>query len=344
MLTRIFLSPKWAAATLLVVAVPAPASQIFAVAGNLGLKTDTQKSSWSVIPPNPASTIQWFVGDPKLTNPSLESWDGNKVPNQAMGEPQPYFPAGQGGALGPVSASFGGPAPDNSYAENSGAGQSQVAGGVGTANWSATAEGTLGTKAGASWHSVTTAVDPWAISASDFTNFTGSTYDLFFMAGLTGADLASPDGGIGLDVSYQTAEGTQDLLNLTANSGGVQATEGTLAGLSIYLLSSPTESPSSLTGPPLSAAQIQSLLQGLVTSGELTSSVLFGFELNGQAIPTLDLGGGVVAWMNVTGTTSDGANGGAAVPEPASLSLFAAGGVLIVLGRLGRRKRSASAE
>jgi hypothetical protein len=333
-----------AAAALLALAAPMPASQIFATAGNLGLKSDTQKSSWSVIPPNPAATIQWFVGDPKLTNPSLENWDGNQVPNQAMAPAQPYFPGGAGGALGPVSASFGGPAPDNSYAENSGAGQSQVANGVGTANWSATAEGTLGTKAGASWHSFTTAVDPWAIDSSNFANITGSTYDLFFMAGLTGADFASPDAGMGFDVSYQTAEGTQDLLNVSANSSGVQATEGTLAGLSIYLLTSPTESPSSVTGTPLSAAQIQSLLQGLISSGELTSSVLFGFELNGQAIPTLDLGGGVVAWMNVTGTTSDGAVGGSAVPEPASLSLFAAGGVLIVLGRMGRRKRSASAE
>ena len=336
--TRIFLSPIGAAAALLIFAASAPASTIIASAGNLALKSDTVKSSWSVMPPNPAANIQWFVGDPVLAAAPLESWDGNKVPNQAMGPAQPYFPGGAGGTLGPVSASFGGPAPENSYAENSGAGQSTVAAGVGTAKWSATADGTLGTKAGASWHSVTTAKDPWAIDAGNFANITGSTYDLFFMAGLNGADLASPDGGIGFDVSYQTAEGTQDLLKLTADGSGVHATEGTLAGLQIYLLSSPTESPSSVSGPPLSAADIQNLLQSLSNTGQLTSSVLFGFELNGQQIPTLDMGGGVVAWMNATGTAVDGAVGGSAVPEPTSLSLFAAGGVLIALGRMRRRK------
>jgi len=326
-----------AAAVLLALAVPASASSIFATAGNLGLKTDTSNSSWRVVLPAPPSNIQWFVGDSNLAGAPLESVDGMKIPNQIMGPPQPYFPAG---ALGPVSAEFGGPAPENSYAENSGKGQSQVAGGVGTATWSATATGTLGTKAGASWHSFTTAKDPWGITASDFSSVPSSTYDLFFMAGLTGADLDSADAGLGVDVSYQTGAGTRDLLDVTADSSGVHATIGTIAGLEIFLLSSPTESPSAITGAPLSAAEIQSLLASLSTTGQLSSPVLFGFELNGLPIPTQNLGSGVVAWMNVDGIVFDGADGGGSnVPEPASFSLLAAGGILVGLGRLRRRVR-----
>jgi hypothetical protein len=44
--------------------------------------------------------------------------------------------------------------------------------------------------------------------------------------------------------------------------------------------------------------------------------------------------------MNVDGVVSDGASGsGSTVPEPTSLSLLAAGGFLIALGRLGKRKQ-----
>ena len=71
---------------------------------------------------------------------------------------------------------------------------------------------------------------------------------------------------------------------------------------------------------------------GLVNTGDLSTPLRFGSELSGQPIPTQDLGGGVVAWMNVDGTVSDGAAGGSFTPEPASFSLFAAGGILIVVG------------
>jgi hypothetical protein len=208
------------------------------------------------------------------------------------------------------------------------------------ASWNAIATGITGFLPGANWHSVTTAQDPWAISASDFANLTGS-YDLFFMAGLTGASLDSPDSSLGFDVSYQTGAGTQALLDVSADSSGVQVTEGTLAGLEIYLLGSTSDGPLDVTGSPLSTSAIQTLLQSLSSTGSLSSSVLFGFELNGQPIPTQDLGGGVVAWMNVDGTVSDGASGsGSTVPEPTSLSLLAAGGFLIALGRLGKRKQA----
>ena len=335
--------PLWVAAALAVLAAPTPASSIFAVAGSGALMpaADTVKASWNSVAPNPLSQIQWFVGDSVVGAKPLESVDGVNIPNQALAPPQAYLPGGAVGPLGPVSATFGGPAPVNSTATNSGAGLSRIVNlnGIGpavNASWSATATGTLGTKAGASWHAVTTAKDPWAIGAANFSNMPGPTFDLFFLAGLTGADLDSADSSLSLDVSYQTGAGTEDLLNLSADRAGAQVTIGSVPGLEIYLLSSITDGPNDVTGPPLKAANIQALLMGLVNTGNLSTPLLFGLELNGQPIPTQDLGGGVVAWMNVDGTVTDGA-AGPGVPEPASLSLFAAGGVLIVLGRLRQK-------
>ena len=324
------------AAALLALAVPASASSIFATAGNLGLKKDTSNSSWRVVLPAPPSNIQWFVGDSNLAAAPLESVDGTKIPTRLWDRRSLIFRRRRWGRC---RRSLVGRRLRIVMPRIRGRGRARWRRG-GTATWSATATGTLGTKAGASWHSFTTAKDPWGITASDFSSVPNSTYDLFFMAGLTGADLDSADAGLGFDVSYQTGAGTEDLLDVTADSSGVHATIGTIAGLEIYLLSSPTESPSAITGAPLTAAEIQSLLASLGTTGQLSSSVLFGFELNGLPIPTQDLGSGVVAWMNVTGIVYDGADGGGSnVPEPTSFSLLAAGGILVGVGRLRRRTK-----
>jgi hypothetical protein len=325
----------WIAAALLMAALPGHSTTIFAVAGNLEKAKDTTNSSFSSMAPAANSSIQWFSGPNNLDGTVTQS------PRVSLGAAQNYFGAGNAGqALGPVSATYG-PGGAGSTVTNSGEGNSSsaVKAGVGTvytANWSATATGHLGGGANAQWHAHTDGVDPWSMNASDFSNLPGPTFDLFFMAGITDADFDSLDSGINFDVGYRTGGGTIALLQMSANGSGAQAHIGSLSGLEIFLLSSPTDGPADISGSPLTAADIQGLLMGLVNTGSLSSPLIFGFELNGQAIPTQDMGGGTLAQFTVDAGVSDGA-AGSAVPEPASLSLFAAGGVLIVLGRLRRR-------
>jgi len=340
----------------LALAVPTPAAAIFVVDGSLGVAAASQPGVYANVIPR-LGFVEWFAGNPGGIPglDAIQKVDTVQVPNPAASFGNTtYFGADAKGNtigkdLGPFSKTYnGGPAPENSQVFNKGQGKSTVAPGPGagvgsgnkdyTANWSASATGQLGTNPTnglvAGWQAVTVAEDPWDIDASNFAYMPGSTFDLFFMAGLTGADLSSPNASLDFDISYQTGAGTQDLLDVTVDRSGVHATEGTIAGLEIYRLAQDTDGALDVTGSPLTASRIQALLQGLSSSGQLTSSVLFGFELSGQPIPTQDLGGGVVAWMNVDGAVTDSA----VAPEPASLSLFAAGGILIAAGRLRKRK------
>jgi hypothetical protein len=329
-----------AAATLWIAVLPIHATTISAVAGNVKLKlSDTVNGPYQSLTPTDNPKIQWFSGANILDGSTTQN------PRVSLGAAQNYFGANNAPqALGPVTMTFGPTAKNGSTVTSSGEGQSHAdqkpgVGTVYTADWSATATGTLGSVSNAVWHAHTDGVDPWNLDISNFSSAPGLTYDLFFAAGLTGADFDSADSSMSFDVGYRTGAGLEQLLGLSADGSGSHVTIGSVQGLEIFLLSSATDGPEDISGSPLTAAAIQGLLQGLVNTGDLSSPLIFGFELNGQAAPTQDLGGGVVASFSAVAGVSDGASGPAtSTPEPTSFSLLAAGGTLIALGRLRKRR------
>jgi hypothetical protein len=339
-----------AAAILLLFARTAPATSITAYAGQPGVRsTDTApgKSVWQVSPPGTAgvsaASLTWVAG--------VDTEDGQSSPNPAQTfGPQNYF--GPGGAPVPNFVNMYevyGAAP-GSLAINKGSGSSSavpILNPNGTflrtdyiANWTITATGSLGNLRSSSWSSHTGANDPWSLTASDFAGYSISTYDLFFAAGITSADLSS-GGSFGFDVSYQTASGTSDLLNVSGGLGGVNVSMGSIPGLQIYAMANQTDGPEDLTGAPLTAGLIQALFRSAADTGILASPVEFGFLLSGQTIPTQDMGGGAVAWLNASTSVDDQASGSStAAPEPGAFALIGSGLVgIAVWGRWRRAMR-----
>jgi hypothetical protein len=333
----------WIAAISLLGVRSASATTILASAGSLGKANDTTPGTytWSYNPPAAGSGITFTAG--------VDSEDSKNNPDPAvtLGKDN-YF--GPGNApqpavvFGPVN--YGGPGPANSIATNSATLKSNVVAVAGaaphtnyTADWSVTATGTLGNGAGnRNWHSFTQAQDPWNLDASDFSGITGPTYALYFMSGIDSASI-SPNGTFDLDVYYQTADFTMDLLNVGGGVGGVTVSVNPYPGLQIYELTSENEGAADITGSPLTAGQIQNLFQGVADTGKLTSPVLFGFIVDGLNVPTQDMGAGVLAAMNSDVSVSDSAsNTNPSTPEPGAFLLIGSG--LVALAFIRRRRRT----
>ena len=144
--------------------------------------------------------------------------------------------------------------------------------------------------------------------------------------------------GTTIHATETTPAGTENLLQLAANGTMTNASIGGVAGLDIFLLNSPTESANDLTGAPLTAANVDSVLMGLVGSGSLASPLIFGFELNDRTITS------GVSFSSVLGVDDGAAGGGSTVPEPASLPLFAVGVILILAGGFRKKNQADTAE
>jgi hypothetical protein len=343
-------SPLILSAIFLVFAAGTRASTITAEAGSVGLKdkqSKTGKNTWNYNAPGTAGTaaaeISWIAG--------VDTEDGNNDPSPALTYgPEPYF--NQDGT-GRTFNAFGKDHPlvfgpkTGSQAINDGSGSSSVSQTTGSdphmqykANWQITATGKLGDPkkiTNPMWKSHTEAVDPWTITPSDFLGFSGPTFDVFFEAGITSANL-SPNGTLGFDVTYQTGAGTIDLLHVTGGIGSVTVDMPAIPGLQIYAITDQTSGADDLAGAPLTAGGIQSLFQSLDDTGVLSSPALFGFLLQDQPIPTQDIGGGAVASLGVDTSVDDHAENTSttSTPEPAIFALLGSG--LAAIALWGRRR------
>jgi hypothetical protein len=206
------------------------------------------------------------------------------------------------------------------------------------AQFTATASGTLGKAKNGQvpeYFAVSQGRDPWFLDPADFSGLTGPDYNLYFAAGIGSATYSS-SGGIGFEVSYQTAAGSEALLQIVFSGASVSVTNDSPAGLSIFRLTSIDQSPGDITGSPLTLSAIQALLESSLAGGHnIDTPILFGFFLNNVPIPTVSMSDGSVAGLHVDIAAQEAAT----APEPGSYVLLASG--LLLVARL-RRKGGAS--
>jgi hypothetical protein len=329
---------------LLLVALARPAAAATASASSNSLflgttATTPGTATWRWLTPTSLDTITWKSGTNHADATPFTHTDVSETYFTFVLPPPPAPP---NMVIGGKAAFTGfsytdGPGAAGSVATTSGAGSSTYVARKGVANWTVTATGTLGTSAppNPSWDSTCSGADPRAISLGELSTFT-SEYNLFFVAGLTDASF-SPNGSAELNVSYDTAAGSDLLLSIHLSSAGAVVTGGTAAGLTIYDAPAVDVDPDTFLGSPQTAAQIQSDLQSDLSGNALGSDHYFAFFLSGLSIPTTDMGSGVGAEVHATAKVSDAA----AAPEPAaSMLLGVAVAVIAIRRRLGRPRET----
>jgi hypothetical protein len=299
--------------------------------------TQTGFSTWVFSEPTARDTILWQSG--------VNQTDGVLHPLQIFG-PEGKFDFSTGTFAPRTYTGFNrsdGPGPLGSFAFTTGNGSSAlvphpiIPGVVPTATWAVSARGSLGSGAGASWSARARADDPVSIAPAQLAHISEPTYDLFDTVGLLGGTLSS-EGNVELGVSYETATGATNLLDIEVNAAGATVTSDSPPGLSFFLLDSlvggPTEPGS---GNPISLMDIQSMVDSDIAPDLSIASPLFiGIYWQGIPVPTVDLGDGAVARIDTMSMAFDEAQ---AVVEPSTFALLGSGLLWVGLYQAQRVRR-----
>ena len=177
-----------------------------------------------------------------------------------------------------------------------------------TVSWQVTATGSRGPASLTSWDSRAEGRDPFSVTPAKLAQagITGSQYDLYFPAELSGGSHLGVSGSLKLRAFYDDAAGSTKLLDISADSSGVTVTSDNPPGVSYYLLSSTAEGPTEVAANQVSLATIQSMIAAdLATDAILNNSVSVGIVLDNLPVPTVDLGDGSVAKIRVETEAND---------------------------------------
>ena len=290
----------------------------------------SSSGSWSSPKPDAAlaATLTWTSGPntadgtpyPLVTYPTAPDLPIHKFVNNGGGFPQGI----------PVVSVFSRDCPGDygSVSTTSGTASSTVGVFNYTCNFTVTADGTLGNNPNPppnpEWSSKATGKDPWPDFSDDVPDPSQLTYDVYIPVGIGG----SPgNGSISFSTSYETADTMLPLLDITATPNSVTVTGD--ADASYYLLSAIDAAPTTDPGNQVSLDWIQaSLLNEIDASGSI-SPLYIGICVDGIAIPTTDMGNGVVAIVHDDIQATDQAT----IPEPATLSLLSLGELAVLRRR-----------
>lgn len=291
---------------------------------------DWEDETWETSDPNRAlrATITWTSGrntlDGVSTGPMLTYGPENKFDRDSIGWPAARTFTGFSRPEGPGNR--------GSLCTTWGEGRSFV--GITTywAEFSVYAAGNLGTKPAPPtpmWDAQTTAKDPWPLQIIDLPDPGDPYFDLYVPFGIVGGQPGN--GSIDFLASYETAAGTESLLNVHVTAEDVSV-EG-LAGASFFRMAAMDAVPTVAPGDEVSLAWIQAFLRDqMIAHGRIQDPLYLGIYLDDVVTPRVEIGGGAVALIHdeIRARDLD------AVPEPASLIGFACGGALLALRR---RKR-----
>jgi hypothetical protein len=324
------------AVLLAVCAANVQAAEVEGHSGGWGLNTRSGSASWVWFTnPTAATQIKWTSG---ANEADATPFGPHPTVSEAKFAPGPPL---AGKTFKPFAHTDNGP--KGSTSDTSGSGSSTVTPGTlwGTnysASWLITATGELGPGPGAvNWKSKMEGVDPFAITSQMLDDAdAGPTFDLFVSAGLSGH--YSANGGIGLDVSYETNDGTSNLLSIWLDATGAAVSNDSLSNLTIYHLASADEGPTLNPSEIVTLSDIQTLLNAdIALDHSLDTPLYLGFVLTDVPRPTVELADGAVAniYNGVTAVDAD-----AAVPEPGGWAMTIAG--FAMLGGALRRRRYAT--
>ena len=206
------------------------------------------------------------------------------------------------------------------------------------AMWNIMAGGKLGTIKPGPWNytSKMFASDPFNITSAQLSEagIIDTHYDLFLKVGLEAGDFTE-NGGIDLNVSYETSSEVTNLLNIQIDASGVTATNDDPTGLSFYLMDGiDAEPPVDETGLTSLASIEEMLLTDVSSDYTIDSPLTLGIVWEDIPLPTVDLGDGSFAKIHTnTAATETGA-----VPEPSAILLLSSG--LFVVGIYRQRMKT----
>lgn len=211
------------------------------------------------------------------------------------------------------------------------------------ATMTVTATGFLGSPAPAEYRAKGKITDPWPAFASGFNQFPGETFDLFVPFAILGGNSAgsgqglingSPvayESGFGFEISYETAEGTANLLSIQISGRDVSVDGNSSAAIQYFRLDPTGLLPATDSALEIGLDEIRSLLvSDLADDMEINTPLGLGILWNDLPKPTQpigdvhilkepapdDLNGAPVALLHVDEHAYDGAaSEGVTVPE-----------------------------
>ncbi len=277
--------------------------------------TGTNNFRWST--PTAANTIKWTSG---------ENWtDGFSWSQRTYGPELKFALAPVRGRIFTGFSRTNGPSLHcGSSATTSGTGSSTVGrtftGGIRyLSSWTVNAGGALGTiprvpvgtcSGYRGYDAQATGKDPVTINAAQLADagVTGPV-DLMFGGGLTGGSwsrVSTDDyvesGGIGLDVSFETAAGSWRLLSIRAGASGVSvqgAAADFPADVLYYTADDPDADPATLRDNPVSLEDLQSLLDSSVSNNSLSRPIYVVIVLHNVQIPDESIDGDTLVAIHV---------------------------------------------
>lgn len=208
---------------------------------------------------------------------------------------------------------------------------------AGTVTWTVGVSGAPGgpPKDRPFWSAKMSGWDPWFIGFDEL-NDAGllgeNTVDLFFPVSMFGAETGFEGGEVGWEAWFDLSGTRYDLLNVLASeAGGVSVTDPASPAnfsIDVYsmtdIFSTETDAGSILITP----SSIQSALASDFTDGFMDNQIVLGFLLSG--VPVADILAGETS-LNFSATAA----AGDAIPEPATFSLLALGGLMLAIHRRG---------
>ena len=266
--------------------------------------TDTSSSTWTNVMPTARDVISFTFGENRVdatpyaasTSPAETKFDmSGAVPG---GKALTTVDRVDSGPLGSVVRCSGG----GSSARNTIDGTTTW-----TCRWRTNVVGRLGNKVRSRWNGYARGNDPYHVLPEDFANM-GITdgWDALIPVGLDPGTELGLGGSIALNVYYDTASSTTQLLSLYVDINGVTTSSDAPLGLEFFPIPNLEEDPRNGFDEAITLEELKTLLESdLIPDRTLDSPLYIGIVWEDIPIPTVDLGNGAVARFRIETEVTD---------------------------------------
>ena len=279
-------------------ALPESSADTYAYCGSSviwGKKRDDGSAAWRWVNPTEEDKIHWIDGNNRadaetvgpVSKPSETKFDHSEEDTIA------------GKNYRELNERLTGTA--GSWVRTRAWGGSSINNGIPTCRWTNFVDGDLGDGDEVYWKGRSQGKDPFHLFPSDFEAMQATDrWDLFTVAGLDqGTSLNSTTSLVKLDVFYDTADSTRNLLSISITPDGVEFTGDPLEGLRFFQVGQLDAQPDQETAT-LTLADLQTLLETEMLADRVLDAPLYiGIIWEDIPVPAVDIGNGAVARVRV---------------------------------------------
>lgn len=257
-----------------------------------GIDTDKESATWKFSTPTVGNTISWDSGSNTVDSAVVAA-------RPTITETKFLFPIPP--ALpGPLAKPLGG----MRYLDTGIAGTTAITTGTGKSyplpgtlygtnwrcDWDLKINVTPGTPRGnVNYKIYAEADDPISFKSSDFDNNSHGLTSFYLPVAME--NLSYQNGGGGMKMSYKTAVGTVELLDLSSSAAsGVVVSGDAPDFLSFYLVNEPLENPMTSGIRPYSLAELKDVFSARMRGTLQSSPIILGILLENVALPTGAIG------------------------------------------------------